>query len=335
MRPRLRNRPATVGGISRVRPIASARAPRSLPSVQTSTLRRMTDLTTQFQHMAVATFVAYRAFMNGETPVACVFVHEPTQKILAFGCNDTNRSLNGTRHAEFVGIDKILAENGLMHKTPQQVALFFRDVVLYVTVEPCVMCALALRHVGVGKVYFGAANDRFGGNGTVIKVQEEDSYVGYGGIMRVEAVHLLRNFYIQENETAPVPKVKKNKEIDGKPFPPNLDFSHYVSERQFYGEYGPERGDQFFHAPHPCAELTPIAGHGYDIRRLVSGEQILCMPHLGDLYPREEPCDGNAHYGALVAHDIEILYDILPVVTATGQVDYDEAKDSKRRKTVA
>lgn len=193
------------------------------------------------------------------------------------------------------------------------------------------MCALALRHVGVGKVYFGAANDRFGGNGTVIKVQEDDSYVSFGGIMRVEAVHLLRNFYVQENESAPVPKIKKNKEIDGKTFPPNLEFSRYVSESQFYREYGKARGEQFFHSAHPDAELTPVLGDNYDLRRLLSGEQILCMPRLGDLYP------GTAHlnlseYTALVERDVQTLFEFLPVIKATGQVDYDDDKDLKRRK---
>lgn len=297
--------------------------------------RRMTDLTRHFQHMAVATFVAYRAFINGETPVACIFVHEPTQKILAFGCNDTNRSLNGTRHAEFVGIDKILEENQLLNKPQEEVFEFFQEVILYVTVEPCVMCALALRHVGVGKVYFGAANDRFGGNGTVIKVQEDDSYLSFGGIMRVEAVHLLRNFYIQENDTAPVPKIKKNKDIDGKAFPPNLEFSRYVSESQFCGEYGRERGEIFFHSANPDTEITPKVGDKYDLRRLLSGNQILCMPYLCELYPKEKARGDPSEYAEVVQEDVRTLFEFLPVITATGKVDYEEGKEQKRRKMIA
>lgn len=265
--------------------------------------------------------------------MACVFVHEPTQKILAFGCNDTNRSLNGTRHAEFIGIDKILSENLLLNKAPSEVAQFFQDVVLYVTVEPCVMCALALRQIGVKKVYFGAANDRFGGNGTVIKVQEDD-YISYGGIMRVEAVHLLRNFYVQENESAPVPKIKKNKDIEGKQFPPNLNFSQYVTKDQFCREYGQIRANAFYHAPNPDEEITPIVGQSYDICRLISAEFVLSLPRLGDLYPNEQS-GKNAKYVELIAHDMQTLYGFLPVIHASGKVDYEENKDPKRRKTIS
>ncbi|PTB70314.1 cytidine deaminase-like protein [Trichoderma citrinoviride] len=46
----------------------------------------------------------------------------------------------------------------------------FRECTLYVTVEPCVMCASLLRQVGIKKVYFGAVNDKFGGTGGVFSI---------------------------------------------------------------------------------------------------------------------------------------------------------------------
>jgi len=78
--------------------------------------------------------------------------------------NDTNRSLNGTRHAEFVAIEQILTEHpmSILHET-----------VLYVTVEPCVMCASALRQYGIKAVYYGCANDKFGGTGGVMNIHSE------------------------------------------------------------------------------------------------------------------------------------------------------------------
>jgi tRNA(Arg) A34 adenosine deaminase TadA len=45
-----------------------------------------------------------------------------------------------------------------------------RECVLYVTVEPCVMCASLLRQFGIKKVYFGAVNDKFGGTGGVFSI---------------------------------------------------------------------------------------------------------------------------------------------------------------------
>ena len=49
--------------------------------------------------------------------------------------------------------------------------------VRYVTVEPCIMCASALAQLGIGKVYFGCHNDRFGGCGSVLNLNEA-KYVG-------------------------------------------------------------------------------------------------------------------------------------------------------------
>lgn len=285
----------------------------------------MVDLTAKFRFMAIATFVAYRALRNGETPVACIFVHEPTQKILSFGCNDTNRSLNGTRHAEFVAIDKILEENNLLGKSPDIITNFFTEVTLYVTVEPCVMCALAIKQLGVGKVYFGAANDRFGGNGTVIKIQEEDSYQSYGGIMRVEAIQLLRDFYTQENDTAPVPKVKKNKDIHGKSFPPNLDFEKYLARDRFIEEYGDVRYENFYLGRNPHQEITPTLYKGYELEQLLSESDLRTLPNVSDLYPSSEMDLEN---------DIHHLNALLPLIGDDGVIIFDKESLKCRKRIV-
>lgn len=70
----------------------------------------------------------------------------------------------GTRHAEFVAISQILA------KYPPSI---FKATDLYVTVEPCIMCASALRQYGIRAVYFGCYNERFGGTGGVLTIQKE------------------------------------------------------------------------------------------------------------------------------------------------------------------
>ena len=44
------------------------------------------------------------------------------------------------------------------------------ETTLYVTVEPCIMCASALRQMGIKEVYYGCDNDRFGGCGSVLGV---------------------------------------------------------------------------------------------------------------------------------------------------------------------
>jgi tRNA-specific adenosine deaminase 2 len=139
--------------------------------------------------------------------------------------NETNRTLNGTRHAEFVAIAGILSKNPIK---------ILNETDLYVTVEPCVMCASMLRQYGIRAVYFGCWNERFGGTGGVLNIHSEyvialqsrcyltliipspsidKPYPVTGGIFREEAIMLLRKFYVQENEKAPEPKQKKTREL--------------------------------------------------------------------------------------------------------------------------
>jgi tRNA-specific adenosine deaminase 2 len=70
--------------------------------------------------------------------------------------------MQATRHAELEAIDLIIE----LDPSPYPL----RDVTLYVTVEPCLMCASALRQLGIKKVFYGCANDRFGGCGSVLSV---------------------------------------------------------------------------------------------------------------------------------------------------------------------
>jgi len=103
--------------------------------------------------------------------------------------------MNGSRHAEFQGIAEILKVYP---------ATVFRETDLYVTVEPCIMCAACLRQYGIRAVYYGCSNDRFGGNGGVLTIHSDPSidnpYPSHGGLFREEAIMLLRRFYVQENE---------------------------------------------------------------------------------------------------------------------------------------
>jgi tRNA-specific adenosine deaminase 2 len=151
--------------------------------------------------------VAEQALREGETPVACVLVHNG--EVVATGMNDTNKSLNGTRHAEFLAISTFLKSFTLDD---------FRNTDLYVTVEPCIMCASALRQYGIRAVYYGCGNERFGGNGSVLAIQSDPNidvgYPSYGGLYRSEAIMLLRRFYIQENDNAPNPRPKKDRELN-------------------------------------------------------------------------------------------------------------------------
>ncbi|XHF99052.1 tRNA(adenine34) deaminase [Aspergillus wentii] len=148
-----------------------------------------------------------KALQTGETPVGCVLVYNG--KIVGSGMNDTNRSMNGTKHAEFIAIEEML-------RSYPRSSLNSTD--LYVTVEPCVMCASALKQYQIRAVYFGCANERFGGTGSVLSLHSDPTidppYPVHGGLFHKEAVMLLRRFYIQENDRAPKPRPKKNRELN-------------------------------------------------------------------------------------------------------------------------
>lgn len=115
-----------------------------------------------------------------------------------------------------VAIDQIFKKIPENQTITEFTASIFPETDLYVTVEPCIMCAAALRQLGIRKVYFGCSNDRFGGNGTVLSLHSDPhtSYPLYqvvSGLFRKEAIILLRSFYIQENDHAPEPKKKNNR----------------------------------------------------------------------------------------------------------------------------
>ena len=159
------------------------------------------------EYMEKALEMAERALDSGETPVGCVFVANGI--IIGSGMNDTNRSFNATRHAELVAISEVLESH------PPSV---FASTDLYVTVEPCIMCASVLRQYRVRRVFYGCSNERFGGTGSVLSIHSDPSidppYSSDGGLYRKEAIMLLRRFYLQQNERAPNPRLKKGRELN-------------------------------------------------------------------------------------------------------------------------
>jgi tRNA-specific adenosine deaminase 2 len=95
----------------------------------------------------------------------------------------------------------------------------FKNCCLYVTCEPCIMCAAALAQIGIGRVVYGCANDKFGGCGSILNLHQEigNYHKGYpivAGVCKDEAVSLLRSFYKRENFHAPDEKRKRKDKTD-------------------------------------------------------------------------------------------------------------------------
>jgi tRNA-specific adenosine deaminase 2 len=160
-----------------------------------------------FMHEALK--LAEEAYAAGEVPVGCVFVHNGC--IIAKGRNNTNETKNGTSHAEI----EAMAALFLGKNTHIPSLEIMTETDLYVTVEPCLMCASALGLMKIRKVYFGCSNDKFGGCGSVFSVHlgnnDHGKYEVEGGLLANEAIMMLRRFYVRENDHAPNPKKKHNR----------------------------------------------------------------------------------------------------------------------------
>lgn len=146
------------------------------------------------------------ALTSSEVPVGCVFV-DSEGEVIAAGHNETNMALNGTRHAELVAFNRAVYEKGI---SPER----FIGSILYVTCEPCIMCAAALSKLKIKEVYFGCCNDRFGGNGSILSVHNDVSLVGdkyeiHAGLRKDEAIAVFQRFYESENRRAPDAKRRK------------------------------------------------------------------------------------------------------------------------------
>ncbi len=126
------------------------------------------------------------AFEKGEVPVGAVVVSKG--KIIARAHNLTETLNDVTAHAEMQAITA--ATNLLGGK-------YLNDCTLYVTLEPCVMCAGALGWAQTGRVVFGASDEKRGHKKFVPNVMHPKTEV-VGGVLGVECAELLQDFFKQK-----------------------------------------------------------------------------------------------------------------------------------------
>uniref|UniRef100_A0A096LXR6 Adenosine deaminase tRNA specific 2 n=1 Tax=Poecilia formosa TaxID=48698 RepID=A0A096LXR6_POEFO len=119
--------------------------------------------------LGIFTEQAREALQSGEVPVGCLLVHG--QEVVGKGRNEVNETKNATRHAEMVALDQLL---DWCRRGNLDVRGVCERTVLYVTVEPCVMCAAALRLMNVPLVVYGCSNERFGGCGSVLDLSSAE-----------------------------------------------------------------------------------------------------------------------------------------------------------------
>ena len=140
--------------------------------------------------MAQAMIEARAAAERGEVPVGAVIVDTATGAILARAGNETEAANDPTGHAEILAIRRAAAAR----KDPR-----LTDCDLYVTLEPCAMCASAISHARIRRVYFGAYDPKGGGveHGPRFFTQPTCHHAPevIGGVMETEASTILKDFF--------------------------------------------------------------------------------------------------------------------------------------------
>ena len=139
-----------------------------------------------FMHLALAQ--ARAAADSGEVPVGAVIVK--SGEVIASGANRPIAQHDPTAHAEILALRRAgeaLSDYRLL------------DTTLYVTLEPCIMCASAIIHARVQRVVFGAWDPKAGAAGSVINVfttpQLNHRVDVFGGVLIEECANLLAEFF--------------------------------------------------------------------------------------------------------------------------------------------
>ena len=140
------------------------------------------------KYMKEALKEAQKAFDKWEVPVGCVIVKDG--KIIARAHNQKETKFDTTKHAEILAIQKASKKLG---------AWRLLDCDMYVTLEPCSMCAGAIINSRISNLYYGASDEKTGAVGSVLNLFDDYTFnhkVNYEkGILKDECENILKSFF--------------------------------------------------------------------------------------------------------------------------------------------
>lgn len=139
--------------------------------------------------MNQAIILARRALSHDDVPIGAVIVRNG--KIIARGENMVQKKQNPTLHAEIVAINRAVKKLGTK---------FLDDCDIYVSLEPCAMCATAISFARIKNIYFAATDEKGGGITSNARVFETDKHLWHPNIVQmpeyaIESATLLRDFF--------------------------------------------------------------------------------------------------------------------------------------------
>ena len=160
------------------------------------------------KYMRAAIGQARKAGAIGEVPIGCVIVYE--DKIIARGYNRRTIDKNVLSHAEIIAIKKACKKMGDWR---------LEGCTMYVTLEPCPMCAGAIVQARIPKVVIGYMNPKAGCAGSVLDLLHEDGFNHQvemeNGVLEEECSRLMKDFFkaLREKKAA----IKKQKQEETTP----------------------------------------------------------------------------------------------------------------------
>lgn len=175
-------------------PAWNTRANSRNPYSSVCAVRRIAETETRFMEAALR--LARKAAQVGETPVGAVIVIDG--EIVGTGHNRVELDNNPTAHAEIEAIREAALRIGDW-RLPRST--------IYVTLEPCIMCAAALIHARVQRVVYGTRDTRWGGLGSLFDLSH-DPRINHElevipGVMEEEAADLLKEFFRRVRKDTP------------------------------------------------------------------------------------------------------------------------------------
>ena len=140
------------------------------------------------KYMKIALQEAKKAYDNNEVPIGCVIVYN--DEIIGRGANMRVTDKNVLSHAEIIAINEACGFMGDWR---------LEDCTLYVTVEPCPMCAGAIVQARIKKVVFGAENPKAGCAGSIVNLLQNDNFNHRveieKGVCADECATLMKDFF--------------------------------------------------------------------------------------------------------------------------------------------
>lgn len=151
--------------------------------------------------MRMAIAEAQRAESLGEVPIGAVVVYDPVDPatrryvnaepvVIAHGCNLRETTNDPAGHAEFLAMKQASDELGVWRLT---------GCTVYVTLEPCIMCAGLMHQARIDRCVFGAADEKAGSLGTLYSMHADErlnhNYPVTAGVLGEECAEMLKAFF--------------------------------------------------------------------------------------------------------------------------------------------